>query len=44
VFAPSDGTLDTLGWVWPSAALALIVWMVVHAGRQLRSRTRVFVL
>src|SRR5947209_10612499 len=44
VFAPSDGTLDTLGWVWPPAALALIVWMVVHARRQLRSRTRVFIL
>jgi len=44
VFAPSDGTLDTLGWVWPPAALALIVWMVVHARRQLRSRTSVFIL
>ncbi|HEY9376676.1 MAG TPA: hypothetical protein VIQ02_06225, partial [Jiangellaceae bacterium] len=30
---------DVLGWVWPPALLALVVWMVVRARRQLRSRS-----
>ena len=30
------GVLD---WVWPPALLALVVWMVVRARRQLRSRS-----
>ena len=28
-----------LSWVWPPALLALVVWMVVRARRQLRSRS-----
>jgi hypothetical protein len=32
-----DGVLS---WVWPPALLALVVWMVVRAHRQLRSRSR----
>jgi pimeloyl-ACP methyl ester carboxylesterase len=31
---------DVLDWVWPPAVLALVVWMVVGAHRQLRSRSR----
>jgi pimeloyl-ACP methyl ester carboxylesterase len=30
---------DVLGWVWPPALLALVVWMVVRVHRQLRSRS-----
>ncbi len=29
-----------LGWVWPPALLALVIWMTVRARRQLQSRTR----
>ena len=31
---------DVLDWVWPPALLALVVWMFVAAHRQLRSRSR----
>jgi pimeloyl-ACP methyl ester carboxylesterase len=44
VFAPGASVLQTLGWVWPSALLTLVVWMTVHARRQLRSRTRRWLL
>jgi pimeloyl-ACP methyl ester carboxylesterase len=30
---------EVLSWVWPPALLALAVWMIVRARRQLRSRT-----
>lgn len=30
---------ETLTWVWPPALLVLVVWMVVRADRQLRSRS-----
>jgi pimeloyl-ACP methyl ester carboxylesterase len=30
---------EVLSWVWPPALLALVVWMVVRARRQLRSRS-----
>jgi pimeloyl-ACP methyl ester carboxylesterase len=30
---------ETLHWVWPSGLLVLVVWMVVRAHRQLRSRS-----
>ncbi len=33
-----------LEWVWPPALLALVVWMVVRARRQLRSRSRRWLL
>jgi pimeloyl-ACP methyl ester carboxylesterase len=29
-----------LDWVWPPALLALVIWMIVSARRQLRSRSR----
>jgi pimeloyl-ACP methyl ester carboxylesterase len=35
------GVLD---WVWPPALVALVVWMIVRARRQLRSRTRRWLL
>ena len=39
IFAPGAARLETLGWVWPLGLLTLVVWMVVHARRQLLSRT-----
>lgn len=39
ILAPGPSMLQALGWVWPSALLALVVWMILHARRQLRSRT-----
>ena len=42
VFGSSVG--DVLSWVWPPALLALVVWMVVHARRHLRSRSRRWLL
>jgi pimeloyl-ACP methyl ester carboxylesterase len=35
---------EVLGWVWPTALLALVVWMIVRAQRQLRSRSRRWLL
>jgi pimeloyl-ACP methyl ester carboxylesterase len=32
--------LEPLSWVWPPAVLALAIWMLVRARRQLRSRSR----
>jgi pimeloyl-ACP methyl ester carboxylesterase len=34
----SDAVRDVFGWVWPPALLALVVWMIIRARRQLRSR------
>jgi pimeloyl-ACP methyl ester carboxylesterase len=31
---------EVLTWVWPPAMLALAIWMIVRAHRQLRSRSR----
>src|SRR3954447_9983793 len=31
---------EVLSWVWPPALLALVIWMIVCAHRQLRSRSR----
>jgi hypothetical protein len=31
---------EVLNWVWPAAMLALAIWMIVRAHRQLRSRSR----
>ena len=33
-----------LGWVWPPASLALVVWMIVQTRRQLHSRSRRWLL
>jgi peptidoglycan/LPS O-acetylase OafA/YrhL len=35
---------DVLGWVWPPVLLGLVVWMLIRARRQLRSRTRRWLL
>lgn len=44
VFAPGAAALQALGWVWPPALLTLVAWMTLHARRQLRSRTRQWLL
>jgi pimeloyl-ACP methyl ester carboxylesterase len=44
IFAPSAAVLQAVGWVWPPALLALVVWMTVLARRQLRGRTRGWLL
>jgi hypothetical protein len=31
---------EVVSWVWPPALLALVIWMIVRAHRQLRSRSR----
>jgi pimeloyl-ACP methyl ester carboxylesterase len=35
---------DVLTWVWPPALLALVIWMLVRARRQLRSPSRRWLL
>jgi len=35
---------EVLSWVWPPALLALVIWMIVRAHRQLRSRSRRWLL
>ncbi len=35
---------EVLTWVWPPALLALVIWMLVRARRQLRSRSRRWLL
>ncbi len=37
-------TGNELGWVWPPVVAALAVWMIVRARRDLRSRTRVWLV
>ena len=37
-------TGNQLGWVWPPVVVALAIWMIVHARRALRSRTRVWLV
>jgi pimeloyl-ACP methyl ester carboxylesterase len=44
VLSPSTDMLNLLGWVWPPVLLALVVWMIVQARGQLRSRTRLWLL
>jgi pimeloyl-ACP methyl ester carboxylesterase len=41
---PGDRVFTALGWVWPPVVLALAIWMVRSARRQLRSRTRAWLL
>jgi pimeloyl-ACP methyl ester carboxylesterase len=43
-FAPDDSTLTALGWVWPPALLALVVWMTAQARRRLPGRSRPLML
>ena len=39
-----DAVLDALDWVWPPALLVLVAWVYRHANRDLRSRTRTWLL
>ena len=39
-----SGVQGVLSWVWPPALLALVAWMIVRAQRQLRSRSRRWLL
>lgn len=41
---PSDGLFRALGWVWPIAAAALAIWMIIQARRSLHSWSRVAIL
>jgi pimeloyl-ACP methyl ester carboxylesterase len=43
LFAP-DAAVDALGWIWPPALVVLVAWSWTHARRELRSRTRVWLL
>ena len=38
------GVQGVLSWIWPPALLALVVWMIVQARGQLRSRSRRWLL
>ena len=44
IVAPGAAELQALGWAWPPALLTLVVWMVLQARSQLRSRTRRWLL
>lgn len=44
VLLAPDAVVDALGWVWPPALLALVLWVWVRARRELHSRTRVWLL
>ena len=44
VLTPSDGTITTLGWIWPPFLVALVVWMIVQVRRQPSSRARSLLL
>ena len=35
-----DSVQEVLNWVWPPVMLASAIWMILHAYRQLRSRSR----
>jgi pimeloyl-ACP methyl ester carboxylesterase len=39
-----SGVQEVLSWVWPPALLALVAWMIIRSRRQLRSRTRTWLL
>ena len=43
LFLP-DAVLGALDWVWPPALLVLVAWVYRHARRDLRSRTRTWLL
>ena len=44
VLSGSTGVLGVLSWVWPPVLLGLVVWMVWRSRRQLRSRSRQWLL
>jgi pimeloyl-ACP methyl ester carboxylesterase len=43
-FAPGEGIIDALGWVWPPLFLALLAVTIVRVRKVLRSRTRFWVV
>jgi pimeloyl-ACP methyl ester carboxylesterase len=43
-FAPGGDAIDALGWVWPPLMMVLLVVTVVRVQRNLRSRTRNWVV
>ena len=44
ISAPGIDTMILLGWVWPPILMALVVWMFVQPRKDLRSRTRVWLV
>ncbi|MGH9140358.1 MAG: alpha/beta fold hydrolase, partial [Vicinamibacterales bacterium] len=44
VFAPNGSAIDMLGWAWPPLLLALLAVAAIRAHRDLRSRTRGWVV
>jgi pimeloyl-ACP methyl ester carboxylesterase len=44
VFAPGARALNVVSWLWPLPVLALVVWMIAVARRQLHSHTRRWLL
>lgn len=44
VLVAPDSVVEALGWVWPPALLALVVWAWTRARRDLQSRTRRWLL
>jgi pimeloyl-ACP methyl ester carboxylesterase len=44
VLLAPNAMVDALGWVWPPALVVLVVWVWTRAGRDLHSRTRVWLL
>jgi len=44
VFQPSDGVLRAFGWVWPIAAAALAIWMIIQSRRSLHNWSRPVIL
>ena len=44
ISAPRTDTMILLGWVWPPILPALVVWIFVQPRKDLRSRTRVWLV
>jgi pimeloyl-ACP methyl ester carboxylesterase len=44
VVAPSGAAMDASGWIWPPLLLVLLVGSLARARRELRSRTRAWVV
>jgi pimeloyl-ACP methyl ester carboxylesterase len=44
VFKPGNGALEVVGWVWPIALFALVIWMIIQTRRSLRSWSRPVIL
>jgi len=44
VTRPGDQVMGALGWIWPPALLALAIWTIRRARRDLHSRTRAWLV